>query len=348
MRTRSQRGKLEGCYNRSPRPAPPLRLALVAAGVSLLAGRVNTADAASTNACSMIKQLAIASCQAEATGTRLLSQARCDNIPDASAQMMCGHAAVTAAKDEQQSCRDKRKLWKGVCARLGPAPYSPVVDPANFPTSTTIDNPFFPLKPGTTFVYEGQTADGFEHVEFAVTHATRTIMNIPCVEVHDVRKVAGKVLEDTRDWFAQDKFGNVWYLGENTALVDGLALVDGGLPTDLSGSWTTGVDGAEPGFVMEGHPTVGDFYRQEFLVGEAEDLAEVKSLSASEHVPATTCTNECLETEESSTLAPGDVEHKFYKMNVGNILTIDFAANPPERSELVQIITSPSGAFLDF
>lgn len=95
-----------------------------------------------------------------------------------------------------------------------------------------------------------------------------------------------------------------------------LPLVAGGLPTDLSGTWTAGVDGAQPGFIMEANPAVGDFYRQEFLAGEAEDMAEVKSLTASESVPATTCTNECLETEESSTLAPGDIEHKFYKKNV--------------------------------
>jgi len=293
------------------------------------------------DACQAIAKLVIGSCQAEAQGTKLLTEARCNNISDAANQQACVQTAHSAAKEERQSCKDKQRLWKVACARLGPAPYSPVIDAANFPTPKTIDNPFFPLQPGTTFVYEGQTADGFEHVEFAVTHATRVILGITCVEVHDVRKVAGKVVEDTRDWFAQDRLGNVWYFGENTTLIDdsGLPLVAGGLPTDLSGTWTAGVDGAQPGFVMEANPTVGDFYRQEFLAGEAEDMAEVKSLTASESVPATTCANECLETEESSTLAPGDIEHKFYKKNVGNVLTIDMAVTPNERSELVQILT---------
>jgi hypothetical protein len=340
MKRRSQHEKRRVSPDRNRKPAASLSLTLVTAGALMLVGLVDSATVAgSTDACKAIKKLVIGSCQAEAHGTKLLTEARCNNIPDAAAQKVCVQTAETDAKDEHQSCKDKRGLWKAVCARLGPAPYSPVIDAANFPAPTTIDNPFFPLIPGTTFVYEGQTADGFEHVEFAVTHATKVILEITCVEVHDVRKVAGKVLEDTRDWFAQDKFRNVWYFGENTTLVDGgVALVDGGLPTDLSGTWTAGVDGAQPGFVMEGNPVVGDFYRQEFLAGEAEDMAEVKSLTASESVPATTCTNECLETEESSTLAPGDIEHKFYKLNVGNILTIDFAANPPERSELVQII----------
>jgi hypothetical protein len=345
MKRRSQRQELRGPSDRGRRPASSLTRALAAAGMVMLASLAGgMAEAGSPNACRAISKLAIGSCQAEAHGTLLLTEARCNNIADAAAQKACIQAAEAAARDERQSCRDKHGLWKGVCERLGPAPYSPVIDVANFPTSTTIDNHFFPLKPGTTFVYEGQTADGFEHVEFAVTHATRVILGIPCVEVHDVRKVADKVVEDTRDWFAQDVLGNVWYFGENTTLVDnGLALVDGGLPTDLSGTWTGGVDGAQPGFVMEADPAIGDFYRQEFFVGEAEDLAEVKSLTASESVSLTSasCTNECLETEESSTLAPGDVEHKFYKKDVGNILTIDFAADPPERSELVQIITEP-------
>ena len=310
-------------------------------GIPVVGMATWAAAKSSPDACKAIAKLVIGACQTEAQGTKLLTEARCNNIPDAAMQQACVLAAQSAAKEEHKGCKDKQGLWKTVCARLGPAPYSPVIDAANFPTSTTIDNPFFPLTPGTTFVYEGQTADGFEHVEFAVTHATRVILGITCVEVHDVRKVAGKVLEDTRDWFAQDKFGNVWYFGENTTLIDesGLPLVGGGLPTDLSGTWTAGVDGAQPGFLMEANPAVGDFYRQEFLAGEAEDMAEVKSLTASESVPATTCTNECLETEESSTLAPGDIEHKFYKKNVGNVLTIDFAANPPERSELVQILT---------
>jgi hypothetical protein len=189
------------------------------------------------------------------------------------------------------------------------------------------------LIPGKTFVYEGQTTEGFEHVEFAVTHATRVILGVTCIEVHDTRKIGGIVTEDTRDWFAQDKDGNVWYFGENTTLVDN------GLPIDLSGTWTAGSALAQPGIIMKAHPALKDFYRQEFFVGEAEDLAEVISLSASESTPYTSCNNDCLETEESSPLKPGDVEHKFYKIGVGNILTIDLVTTPAQRSELVNIIT---------
>ncbi|HXJ33293.1 MAG TPA: hypothetical protein VMS22_04570 [Candidatus Eisenbacteria bacterium] len=135
------------------------------------------------------------------------------------------------------------------------------------------------------------------------------------------------VLEDTRDWFAQDDDGNVWYFGENTTLVDR------GLPVDLSGTWTAGIDGAQAGIVMEAHPALGDFYRQEFLLGEAEDLAEVTGLDESVTVPFGAF-DHCLKTTESAPIAPGDVSDKFYVAGVGNLLTVEPNG---DRSELVQI-----------
>ena len=225
------------------------------------------------------------------------------------------------------TCHEQDNLRKGTCSRLGGGTYEPVIDPANF--VTRIDNPFFPLPPGTTFIYEGQTSDGFEHVEFAVTHATKVILGVTCVEVHDSRFLDGILTEDTRDWFAQDKTGNVWYFGENTAVLEN------GLPVDLPGSWTAGVDGAKPCFVMEAHPAVGDFYRQEFLLGDAEDEAKVKTLQAKVTVPYGSFEH-CLKTKESSSLAPGDLEWKFYAAGVGNLLTVDKMTG--ETLALVQII----------
>src|ERR1700682_2756556 len=256
-----------------------LFLSLAATLALMGAGRVpaNAAD----NACKEITGLAMSSCKAEAEGTRLLTEARCANIADAAAEKMCKHQAEVAAKDEEKTCKEQRVLRKRVCARLGPGAYSPAIDPANFSSSTTIDNPFFALIPGKTFIYEGQTTEGFEHVEFAVTHATRVILGVTCIEVHDTRKIGGIVTEDTRDWFAQDKDGNVWYFGENTTLVDN------GLPIDLSGTLTAWIALDQPGIIMKAHPALKDFYRQEFFVGEAEDLAEVINLSASESTPYT-------------------------------------------------------------
>jgi hypothetical protein len=302
--------------------------------VFMAAAALSSPAHASKNSCLMTAKGGFQSCKLGAQSAGELALGRCDNIPDASLRKTCIQQASIDRKDALQTCKDQNGLRQTVCARLGPAPYAPAIDPANFTNSTVIDNPFFPLTPGTTFIYEGQTADGFEHVEFAVTHVTKMILNVNCVEVHDTRKIENKIVEDTRDWFAQDNERNVWYFGENTTLVSD------GLPVDLSGTWTGGVDGAQPGIVMKGQPAIGDFYRQEFSLTQAEDLAEVKSLSASVTVPFPPGSfDNCLETEESSSIAPGDIEHKFYAKGIGNLLTIDMAVTPNERSELVQILT---------
>ena len=278
--------------------------------------------------CAQITEDARLACQAGVEQDYEIALGKCDNISDPTASAGCEQQAKRDRADAVLTCHEQDILRKGTCSRTGGGTYEPVIDPANF--VTTIDNPFFPLPPGTTFIYEGQTSEGFEHVEFAVTHNTKVILGVTCVEVHDSRFLDGVLTEDTRDWFTQDKTGNVWYFGENTAVLEN------GLPVDLSGSWTAGVDGAQPGFVMEAHPAVGDFYRQEFLLGDAEDQAEVKTMEAKVNVPYGSFEH-CLKTKESSPLAPGDLEWKFYAAGVGNLLTIDKMTG--ERSELVQIIT---------
>jgi len=283
-----------------------------------------------SDACEATSEAALRFCRAGVQSDKWLALGKCANLPDPAEVKACNREAIAATRDALQGCKDEDDLRDAVCARLGPVPYAPVVDATRFTRSTTIDNPYYPLVPGTTFVYEGQVTEepsGFEHVEFTVTHETRVIQGVTCVEVHDLRKLNGVVLEDTRDWFAQDDDGNVWYFGENTTLVDR------GLPVDLSGTWTAGVDGAQAGIIMEAHPALGDFYRQEFLLGEAEDLAEVTGLDDSVTVPFGAF-DHCLKTTESAPIAPGDVSDKFYVAGVGNLLTVEPNG---DRSELVQI-----------
>jgi hypothetical protein len=231
-------------------------------------------------------------------------------------------------KDTLQTCKDQFDFRQEACERFGPAPYDPVIDPANFVSQ--IDNPYFPLKPGTTFIYEGQTAHGLEHSEFAVTHNTKVILGVTCIEVRDSVLTDGVLTEDTLDWFAQDKDGNVWYFGENThELEDGLI-------TTIDGTFTAGVDNDKPGIIMEADPAIGDFYRQEFSLANAEDFAEVASLTESVTVPFGSFTN-CLKTIETTPLETDLLEHKFYAPGIGNISTVD--AHTGEKVELIQITT---------
>ncbi len=113
-----------------------------------------------------------------------------------------------------KTCKDQFDARQAECGRLGEALYDPVINPANFVAK--IDNPYFPLKLGTVFIYEGSTAAGLEHDEFFVAHNSKVILGVTCVEVHDTAKVNGELIEDTLDWFVQDKDGNVWYFGENS------------------------------------------------------------------------------------------------------------------------------------
>jgi hypothetical protein len=298
---------------------------ILAAALASVAGLPHPAQA--LDACDASAEAAYRSCKSEAKSDKFLALGKCANLPNPAARTACTLQAAADGSDALQTCREQDALREVVCDRLGPAPYAPVIDPAHFVAG--IDNPYYPLAPGTTFIYEGQIEEGFEHVEFAVTHATRVILGVTCIEIHDQRFLNGVLLEDTRDWFAQDDVGNVWYFGENTTLVDR------GLPVNLGGTWTGGVDGAQPGLIMEAHPAIGDFYRQEFLLREAEDLAEVTSLSTPITVPYGSFPN-ALKTTESSPKAPGDVSDKFYAAGVGNLLTVEPNG---DRSELVQIIT---------
>ncbi len=305
--------------------------AAVLIGVAGLGSRTDAANAPD-NTCRHSSIGLFRSCRLGASSDKLLGFVSCDNLADGMASNACDQQVVADARDAVKTCKDQRNARDAACARLGPAPYDPVIDAANF--VATIDNPYFPLVPGTKFIYEGQTSGGLEHDEFFVTHNTKVILGVTCIEVHDTVQVAGELIEDTLDWFAQDASGNVWYFGENAKQLAG------GLIVGVEGSWTGGVDGAKPGLVMKAQPAVGDFYRQEWLPDTAEDLAEVLSLTASATVPApgASCNGSCLQTKETSGLEPDALEHKFYTSGVGNVLTVDLVTM--EQSALIQVLTN--------
>lgn len=173
-----------------------------------------------------------------------------------------------------------------------------------------IDNPWLPLAPGNEWVYRATSSEGEETITVTVLEETRQIGGVTATVVHDVVTDAeGELVEDTFDWFAQDTAGNVWYLGEATTEYD-----DGATSTE--GSWEAGVDGAEAGLAMAAEPRIGDGYKLEYLRGEAEDQAAVLALDATATVPFGTFTD-LLETEDTTPLEPGLVEHKLYAEGTG-------------------------------
>ncbi|HEX5860485.1 MAG TPA: hypothetical protein VFY58_01495 [Nocardioides sp.] len=202
---------------------------------------------------------------------------------------------------------------------------TPSPDPDDFVQG--VDNPFLPLRPGNRWVYESSGPDP-EVITVTVTDDTRVVQGVTTTVVHDVVEDAdGRVVEDTHDWFAQDAAGNVWYFGEETTEYD-----DRGRP-DHSGSWEAGVDGAQAGVAMLAEPRVGDGYQQESYPGEAEDVGKVLSLNEAVNVPFGSYSG-VLQTEDTTPLEPGLVEHKYYAPGVGLLLE-ETMLGGSERVELV-------------
>ena len=174
-----------------------------------------------------------------------------------------------------------------------------------------VDNPWFPLKPGTTFIYKG-TKDGQSGRDVVtVTNHTTRIRGVRCTAVDDRLSLHGRLAERTTDWYAQDAQGNVWYFGEATAELD-----KSGRVTSREGSWRAGVDGAQPGILMPAHPKVGQSFRQEYYKGHAEDHFAVVSVSASVVVPYTASAHALL-TKEWTPLEPDTLDHKVYVRGIG-------------------------------
>ena len=200
-------------------------------------------------------------------------------------------------------------------------------DPASF--VATVTNPFFPLIPGRTWLYEAN--DGSETNTVEVLSDTRTILGISATIVHDQVFTDGELTEDTFDWYAQDGEGNVWYLGEDSREIENGEVVS------TEGSWEAGVNGAQAGIIMWADPGahIGEEYRQEFAEGEAEDAGKVLAVNESVTVPFGNFTG-CVKTEDTNLLEPGSAENKFYCPDVGTTLEYP-AQSPNERTELVEL-----------
>jgi hypothetical protein len=189
-------------------------------------------------------------------------------------------------------------------ANLGPAEFT-----------TNIDNPYFPLAPGSRWVYREVENGVVQRVDVTVTNGTKVVDGVTARVIHDVVSAGGQPVEKTYDWYAQDSAGNVWYLGEDTKEYDH------GKVVSTAGSWEAGVGGAEAGVIMPAQPEVGISYRQEYDAGNAEDNASVTSVDAQAKVPFGSFTG-VLQTKDVNPLEKNFVEHKSYAKGVGPIETI--------------------------
>ena len=202
------------------------------------------------------------------------------------------------------------------------------LDPAQF--TTTIDNRYWPMTPGSRWVYQEVEDGKSQRVVVTVTDRTKTVGGVEGRVVRDVvsDEATGESIEVIDDYYAQDADGNIWYLGEDTTEYKN------GKPQSTAGSFHAGVDGAEAGVALPAEPVQGLTYRQEYYAGEAEDEGEVlrtgeQAESAFGHF------NDVLVTRDINPLEPKVVEYKFYAPNVGPLLTLD-VSGASGREELLR------------
>jgi hypothetical protein len=196
--------------------------------------------------------------------------------------------------------------------------------------STHIDNPFWPMKPGTRWTYR-ETAPGAtrQRIVVTVTHRTRRVASGVTVRVvHDRATSHGQLVEDTFDYYAQDGKGNVWYMGEDTTEFEH------GKPVSKAGSWEAGVDGAKAGIVMLAHPRVGRRYREENYPGHALDGAKVMSRSEQAQTPYGHFSH-LLFTKNFNPLEPRSLEYKFYARGIGPVLEVGISGDD-DRADLLR------------
>jgi hypothetical protein len=215
----------------------------------------------------------------------------------------------------------------GSCPISLPQGSEPVeLDPADF--VDRIDNPYWPMAPGSIWVSrESDVAGNAVRVDVTVTTRTREILGIEATVVHDKVSDRGELIENTFDWYAQDECGNLWYLGENTKEYEN------GKVVTTEGSWEAGVNGAQAGVILPADPQVGMTYRQEYYAGEAEDAAEILSLDEQAHVPFGHF-RDVLLTKDFTTLNRRVLEYKFYAKGVGPVLVLGISGGS-DREDLI-------------
>ncbi len=204
------------------------------------------------------------------------------------------------------------------------------LDPKNF--TTTIDNPYWPMDPGTRWTYSETDQEGAKQkVVVTVSDQTKKISNaLTARVVRDTVTADGAIIEDTFDWYAQDKAANIWYLGENTAEFE-----NGKLAT-REGSFEAGVDGAQPGIILPADPRDGMRYRQEYYKGKAEDNGEVLSTDEMVQTPFGQFDNALL-TKDTTAIEPNVLEYKLYARGIGPVLTLGVSGGPGSSEELLNL-----------
>lgn len=192
----------------------------------------------------------------------------------------------------------------------------PTFNANNFSGNPVITNTYFPVVEGQVRSFEGAPAD--EEFIFAGLGAGPTILGVKTFTVRDRAFEEGRIVEDTFDYYAQDRSGNVWYFGEDVTnyIYDSSGNLIG---TNSESSWRAGVNGALPGYIMPTSLQIGFNYFQEHAPAD-EALDEGTTVAVLDSFTVSGATYEdvlkVLETSELDKKARGT---KYYAPGVGLI-----------------------------
>lgn len=287
-------------------------------------------------------------CYAHFIGDRYVRKAICWNAADPEERAECLADREEQRQEDKELCNEQHLTRVRACRLLGEARYDPDFEPELFddPKNPSKPNPYFPLAVGNTWEYRG----GDEVVSIQVLNETKRMESgVDCIVVEDLVRANGVLIEATDDWFAPAKAGDTWYCGEevkNFETFEGDQPMDPEL-VDVDGSFKAGRDGAKPGIIFPASPKVGDHYREEFSLDNAEDVSEVLSTTykfgqdaeLDELVPQALAellcsTGDCVVTKAFSLLEPGVFERKYWAKGIGMWLETN-----PEDGEVVQLTT---------
>ena len=314
--------------------------ALLRATVAATAMLVTTATWAASppRYCSATAHEQFNGCGNEIADDLSTAQAICLNLSERDERSACREQARADHADGKQRCRQQRTAREKLCGQLGEARYDPHFDNDDFDddfNSLSKPNAYRPLASGHQWRYAG---DG-ETIAVEVRNETKLIDDVRCIVVRDTVERDGKLVEDTIDWLAQAKNGDVWYCGEEVKDYESFAGDSPELPelVSIAGSFKVGRDGAKAGILMPAAPRVGAIFRQEFAPGNAEDAFKVVSTNyqfgrtpqldqfVPEDLARLLCAaNDCIVTSDFTPIdsAPTAVERKYYARGIGMFFSV--------------------------
>jgi hypothetical protein len=297
--------------------------------------RSNAQSTGDSRYCTATANALLEACEAEVEDNLWKARAICINVSDRGEKAACNAEARAARLERERSCRLQREGRRQACRILGEDRYDPAIDPDTFESDfshPTNPNRYFPLGIGYRWEYRG----GGETNTLEVLSDTKLIEGVTCIAVRDQVFRDGDLAENTDDWFALGKNGNVWYFGEE---VKDFESFDGDNPrlpelVSIDGSFKWGREGDKGGVFFRATPVAGSAYREEFSLGNAEDVTEVLSTTYAygtrpdldRFVPpalaALLCAGDCVVTRNYSLLEPGVFAHKYYAPRIGAFLEV--------------------------